>query len=64
VSDVIGITEISAVVAATGVLVRVVYYLFDLRFQTKLRKTDLFVREEKRTEASVKSLGRWCLLEV
>jgi hypothetical protein len=40
----IGITEISAVVAAVGVLVGVAYYILDMRNQTKIRKTDLLVR--------------------
>lgn len=40
----VDITEISAVVAAAGVLVGVVYYILDLRHQIKMRKTDLLVR--------------------
>lgn len=40
----LGVTEISAIVAAVGVLVGVVYYILDLRQQTKVRKTDLLVR--------------------
>ena len=40
----IGITEISAVIAAAGVLIGVVYYILDLRQQTKVRKTELLVR--------------------
>ena len=40
----VDITEISAVVAAAGVLVGVVYYVFDMRNQTKLRQTDLIMR--------------------
>jgi hypothetical protein len=38
------ITEISAVVAAAGVLVGVVYYILDMRNQTRMRKTDLLTR--------------------
>jgi len=41
---VVDITEISAVVAAAGVLVGVVYYIIDMRNQTILRKTDLVMR--------------------
>jgi hypothetical protein len=41
---VVDITEISAVVAAAGVLVGVVYYILDLRHQTRMRKTDLLTR--------------------
>jgi hypothetical protein len=38
------ITEISAVVAAAGVLVAVVYYLLDVRNQAMMRKTELITR--------------------
>jgi hypothetical protein len=40
----VGITEISAMVAAAGVLVGVVYYVLDMRNQTKIRQTDLVMR--------------------
>jgi len=40
----VDITEISAVVAAVGVLIGVVYYILDLRHETKIRKTDLLIR--------------------
>jgi len=40
----VDITEISAVVAAAGVLVGVAYYILDMRNQTKIRKTDLLTR--------------------
>jgi hypothetical protein len=40
----VDITEISAVVAAAGVLVGVVYYILDMRNQTRIRKTDLVLR--------------------
>jgi hypothetical protein len=40
----VGITEISAVVAAAGVLVGVVYYILDIRRQKQVRQTDLLVR--------------------
>ena len=40
----VDITEISAVVAAAGVLVGVAYYILDMRNQTRIRKTDLLVR--------------------
>jgi hypothetical protein len=40
----VDITEISAMVAAAGVLVGVVYYILDLRHQIKMKKTDLLVR--------------------
>ena len=36
--------QISAVVAAAGVLIGVVYYILDLRHQTKVRQTDLLIR--------------------
>ncbi len=41
---VVGITEISAIVAAAGVLVGVVYYILDMRHQSKVRQTDLVMR--------------------
>jgi ribosomal protein L14E/L6E/L27E len=37
----VDLTEISAVVAAAGVLVGVVYYILDMRHQSKVRQTDL-----------------------
>jgi hypothetical protein len=40
----VDITEISAMVAAAGVLVGVVYYILDMRNQHKIRKTDLVIR--------------------
>jgi len=40
----VGITEISAVVAAAGVLVGVVYYILDMRNQSRMRQTDLLMR--------------------
>jgi hypothetical protein len=39
-----GVTEISAIVAAAGVLVGVVYYILDMRNQAKLRQTDIVMR--------------------
>jgi hypothetical protein len=41
---VVDITEISAMVAAAGVLVGVAYYILDMRNQTKIRHTDLTMR--------------------
>jgi len=38
------ITQISAVVAAIGVLVGVVYYILDMRNQSKLKQTELTMR--------------------
>jgi hypothetical protein len=40
----VDITEISAVVAAAGVLVGVVYYIQDIRHQSKVRQTDLVIK--------------------
>jgi ribosomal protein L14E/L6E/L27E len=40
----VDLTEISAVVAAAGVLVGVVYYILDMRHQSKVRQTDLVMR--------------------
>jgi hypothetical protein len=44
VSIVVGITEISAIVAAAGVLVGVVYYVLQLRHQSRVRQTELVMR--------------------
>jgi hypothetical protein len=41
---VVDLTEISAAVAATGVLIGVIYYILDIRHQNKVRQTDLLVR--------------------
>jgi hypothetical protein len=38
------ITEISAMVAAAGVMIGVVYYLLDIRHQARTRQTDLVIR--------------------
>jgi xanthosine utilization system XapX-like protein len=38
------VTEISAMVAAAGVLVGVIYYILDIRNQAKKRQTDLTMR--------------------
>jgi hypothetical protein len=40
----VDITEISAVVAAAGVSVGVIYYILDMRHQSKVRETDLVMR--------------------
>ena len=40
----VDITEISAVVAAAGVLVGVIYYILDIRHQTRIRQTDFVIR--------------------
>jgi len=40
----VDIVDISAMVAAAGVLVGVVYYILDMRNQSKLRQTDILSR--------------------
>ena len=40
----VDVTEISAVIAAGGVLIGVFYYVSQMRHQEKMRKTDLVVR--------------------
>jgi hypothetical protein len=40
----VDLTELSALVAAAGVLVGVVYYVLDMRNQSKIRQTDLILR--------------------
>ena len=37
-------TEISAIIAAAGVLIGVAYYILDMRHQGQERQTDLLVR--------------------
>jgi len=41
---VVDITEISALVAAAGVVVGVFYYILEMRHQNKVRQTDLITR--------------------
>jgi len=41
---VVDITEISAMVAAAGVMMGVVYYILDIRHQARTRQTDLIMR--------------------
>jgi hypothetical protein len=38
------ITQVSVFIAATGVIIAVVYYFFDVRNQSKIRKSDMFMR--------------------
>ena len=40
----VDITEISAILAAAGVLAGVAYYILDIRHQSKVRQTDLIMR--------------------
>jgi hypothetical protein len=40
----VDVTEISAIVAAAGVLIGVVYYVLEMSHQEKMRKTDLVIR--------------------
>lgn len=40
----VDLTEISAIVAAAGVLFGVVYYILDIGHQSKVRQTDLIMR--------------------
>ncbi len=40
----VDLTEISAFVAALGVLIGVVYYVLEMRHREKMRKTDLVIR--------------------
>lgn len=40
----VDITEISAIVTAAGVLVGVVYYILEMRHQTRMRETEFIVR--------------------
>jgi hypothetical protein len=38
------VTSVSAILAAAGILVGVVYYVLEIRQQTKIRQTDLIMR--------------------
>jgi hypothetical protein len=40
----VDITEISAAVAATGVIIGVIYYILEIRHQNRVRQTDLIMR--------------------
>jgi hypothetical protein len=40
----VDITEISAIVAAAGVVIGVVYYVLEIRHQSRMRQTDFIVR--------------------
>jgi hypothetical protein len=44
VSGLVDVYEVSAVVAAAGVLIGVAYYIIDLRYQTKLKQMDFIMR--------------------
>jgi len=46
VSRMVDITEISAIIAAAGVLIGVVYYILNIRHQRQIRQTDLILRLE------------------
>ena len=48
----VDIVEISAVVAAAGVLIGAVYYVLEMREQTRSRKTDLVMRLYDRFSSS------------
>ena len=50
----VDITEVSAVVAAVGVFIGVVYYILDIRHQARVRQTDLVM--ELYSEAGSKEL--------
>ena len=41
---VVGLTEISAVAAAAGVILGLIYYVLDIRHQTMIREMDLLMR--------------------
>ncbi len=42
--QIVELTEISAIIAAAGVLIGVIYYILDMRNQGKMRHTDLVMR--------------------
>ena len=65
VSVMVDITEISAVVAAAGVIVGVVYYVLDMRNQTRKRQTDLVMKlySELGSKEYIEAYPKFFLLE-
>ena len=61
----VDITEISAVVAAAGVLVGVIYYILDMRNQTRKRQTDLVMKlySELGSKEYIEAYPKFFLLE-
>ncbi|MDH5450961.1 MAG: hypothetical protein OEX77_08710 [Candidatus Bathyarchaeota archaeon] len=61
----VGITEISAIVAAAGVSVGVVYYVLDMRNQNKVRQMDMIMRLYSHycSEEYSKASGRYMATE-
>jgi hypothetical protein len=61
----VDIYEISAVVAAIGVLIGVVYYILDMRNQAKNRQTDLVMKlySELGSKEYVEAMPKFFLLE-
>lgn len=57
----VDITEIAAVVAATGVITGVVYYILDIRHQAKIRNTDLIMRTQPMFSMSYKKWREYML---
>jgi len=60
----VDVYEISAVVAAVGVLIGVAYYILDMRNQTKIRKTDMLVRLYSRSTDSEFMDAYWKVLSM
>jgi len=60
----VDVYEISAVVAAVGVLIGVAYYILDMRTQTKIRKTDMLVRLYSRSTDSEFMDAIWKVLSM
>jgi len=48
----VDIIEVSAIVTAAGVLVGIVYYILEMKNQTRIRKTDLIIRLYSRLHSS------------
>jgi uncharacterized membrane protein len=58
------VTSVSAVVAAAGVLVGVVYYVMEMRHQTIIRKTDLLIRLYSTINSSEFLDAQWKVLSL
>jgi hypothetical protein len=56
---VVDIQTISIAIASTGVLIAAIYYIFQIRYQTKIRKTDLVIRLYN-TYSSKEFNDAWC----
>jgi hypothetical protein len=59
VSIVVDVQTVSIAIASTGVLIAAIYYIFQIRHQTKIRKTELVIRLYN-TYSSKEFNDAWC----